>query len=136
MPTSDKKIELTGTLSAATFKTYDQTTTINLDTKSLVGFTPADFDSYLETFKAANLTNRIKKICADKEAKSEKPFYLSGSDITFDNANIFSGKFDTEILESQTLKTLSPVLYKYKQEYCDYLNAITPPFWKETTTTK
>jgi hypothetical protein len=54
----------------------------------------------MEMFKAANLTNRIKVICKDKQAVSEKPFYLStpGDDITFDNAKIFSTDFDTEIM--------------------------------------
>jgi hypothetical protein len=54
----------------------------------------------MEMFKAANLTNRIKVICKDKQAVSEKPFYLStpGGDITFDNAKIFSTDFDTEIM--------------------------------------
>jgi len=53
----------------------------------------------LEVFKAANLTNRIKEICKDKQAVSDKPFYLStGRDITFDNAELFSTDFDTEIM--------------------------------------
>ena len=66
----------------------------------MVGFTPSRFSSYFETSKAANLTNRIKSICKDKEAKTEKPFYIStiGNDITFDNAKIFSTEFDTEIM--------------------------------------
>jgi hypothetical protein len=138
MPNATKKIELSGTREALTFKTYDQTSTINLKNKELVGFTPHDFDSYAETFKVANLTNRIKNICSStsgKEAVKEKPFYLSGSDIMFDDAKIFSTSFDTDMLASESLEKISPTLFSYKQEYCDYLNAITPKFWKEKTTT-
>jgi len=77
MPNAQKKIEFIGTRPEITFKTYDQSSTINLENKELIGLTPKKFNSYLETFKAANLTNRIKFICKDKEAKSDKPFYLS-----------------------------------------------------------
>jgi len=135
MPNASKKIELSGTREALTFKTYDQTSTINLKNKELVGFTPSGFDSYAEAFKAANLTNRLKFICKDKTAVKEKPFYLSGSDIMFDDAKIFSTSFDTDMLASESLEKISPTLSSYKQEYCDYLNAITPKFRKEKTTT-
>lgn len=136
MPNASKKIEITWTRPTITFKTYGQTSTINLENKELVGFTPSRFDSYAETFKAANLTNRIKEICKDKEAKSEKPFYLStaGKDITFDDASLFSTSFDTEIMTAWwggSLKKVSPTLDTYKQEYCDYLNTL--KFRKTTT---
>jgi len=74
-----------------------------MDTKMIDTLnTTKKFDSYLEMFKAANLTNYIKKICKDKQAVSDKPFYLStvGSDITFDNAKLFSTDFDTEIMSA------------------------------------
>lgn len=134
MPNAEKKIELSGTRPEITFKTYEQTTTINISNKEIVWFTPNRFSSYLETFKAANLTNRIKFLCKDKEAKSDKPFYLSpvGRDITFDNAKIFSPDFDTEIMTAWwgwNLKKVSPTLDAYKQEYCDYLNTL--KFWKK-----
>ncbi len=124
MPNAGKKIELIGTRPKITFKTYNQSSTINLNNKELVGFTPSRFNSYCETFKAASLTNRIRFLCKDKNAKSDKPFYLVNGDITFDDAKIFSTSFDTEILESQTLESVSPVLSTYKQEYCDYLNSL------------
>ena len=115
-----------------TFKTYNQISTINIEKKTLVGFTPKGFNSYLETFKAANLTNRIKFLCKDKNAKSGKPFYLANGDITFNDEKIFSTGFDTEILESQTLEGISPILSTYKQEYCDYLNSV--PFRNQKMT--
>ena len=127
MPNASKKIELSGTWEALTFKTYDQTSTINLKNKELVGFTPSKFDSYAETFKAANLTNRIKNICSSasaKEAVKEKPFYLSSGDIMFDDAKIFSTSFDTEMLAAQSLEKISPTLETYKKEYCTYLNTL------------
>lgn len=77
MPNASRKIDISGTRENMTFKTYDQTAKINLNNKELIGFTPSRFTSYAETFKAANLTNRIKYLCKDKQAKSEKPFYLS-----------------------------------------------------------
>ncbi|HBB04850.1 TPA: hypothetical protein DCZ39_08455 [Patescibacteria group bacterium] len=75
MPSGPKHIEIDGTRDAMTFKTYDQTSTINLSKKELVGFTPSRFDSYYEAFKAANLTNRIQDICKDKLAMKKDPFY-------------------------------------------------------------
>jgi len=137
MPNAEKKIEINGKRPEIQFKTYDQTTNIDLNKKELKGFTPNRFSSYLEAFKSANLTNRIKFLCKDKETKSEKPFYLSpgGRDITFDNADIFSKDFDTEIMTAGrfgALKKVSPTLEKNKQAYCDYLNA--NKFWKETLT--
>ena len=83
-----------------TFKTYDQTSTINLKNKELVGFTPSRFTSYYETFKAANLTNRIKFLCKDKEATTKEPFHISipGGDIEFADPSMF--KFDTEMVSA------------------------------------
>lgn len=125
------KIELIGNGPEITFKTYDQESKIDFDKKTLVWF--PKFDSYYEMFKAANLTNRIKFICKDKEAVKDKPFYLSaGGDITFNEADIFSTKFDTEIMTAGwggALETVSPILEEKKQEYCDYLNTL--KFWKE-----
>ncbi len=137
MPNAEKKIELSGTRPMITFGTYEQSTTINLENKELIGFTPKRFSSYLEVLKAANLTNRIKEICKDKQAVSDKPFYLSaGRDITFDNAKLFSTDFDTEIMTAGrwgSLKKVSQTLEKNKQAYCDYLNA--NKFWKERPAT-
>ncbi len=136
MPNASRKIEISWTRPTITFKTYDQSSTINLENKELVGFTPSRFDSYAETFKAANLTNRIKFLCKDKTAKKENPFYLStaGKDITFDDASLFSTSFDTEIMTAGwggSLKNVSPKLEKFKSEYCDYLNTL--KFRKTTT---
>lgn len=137
MPNTEKKIELGGTRPEITFGTYEQSSTINLKDKELIGFTPKRFDSYLEVFKAANLTNRIKEICKDKQAVSDKPFYLSpGRDITFDNAKLFSTDFDTEIMTAWrwgSLGKVSSILEKNKQAYCDYLNTL--KFWKEKPAT-
>lgn len=129
MPNASKKIDIEGTRPKVMFTTYDQKVELNLENKELVGFTPTQFDSYAELFKAANLTNRIKDICKDKEAKSENPFYLSttGRDITFDDASLFSTSFDTEIMTAGwggSLKNVSPKLEKFKQEYSDYLNTL------------
>jgi hypothetical protein len=33
------------------------------------------------------------------------------------------------------LKKVSSTLEKSKKEYCDYLNSVTPKFWKEQPTT-
>ena len=142
-PTSNKNIELTGNRPKITFKTYNETATIDLDKKTLDGFTAKDaFSSYNEIFKAANLTNRIKFLCKDKQAVSDSPFYLSigikdvGRDITFDNAKLFSTDFDTEIMTAGwwgALKNISPTLEDNKQAYCDYLNA--NKFWKAKPTT-
>lgn len=117
MPNAEKKIEIKGNRPEITFGTYEQSWEINLQNKELIGFTPKRFSSYLEVFKAANLTNRIKEICKDKQAVSDKPFYLSpgGRDITFDNANIFSRNFDTEIMTAWrwgALEKVSPTLEK------------------------
>ncbi len=128
-PTADKKIELIGTGPTIEFKTYNQTTKINIDNKSLVGFTPKAFDSYTELFKAANLTNSIKDICKDKKTNSDTPFHISspGWDIEFSASSMI--KADTEILSAgygDALKKISPILETYKQKYCDYLNTTTP----------
>lgn len=135
MPTSNKKIELIGKWPEVTFKTYDQETSINLDKKTIPWFSAnKEFTSYYETFKAASLTNYIKKVCKEKIAVKDKPFYLSaGRDITFDNAKIFSTDFDTEIISGGwrgALQEVSPTLEANKQAYCDYLNSV--KFWKET----
>lgn len=136
-PTSNKNIEISWNRPTITFKTYDQTSTINLENKTLTWLTATqEFSSYLETFKAASLTNYIKKVCKDKTAVSDKPFYLSaGKDITFDNADIFSTDFDTEIMTAGwggALEKVSPTLEENKQAYCDYLNSL--KFWKAKTT--
>ncbi|MFA6256344.1 MAG: hypothetical protein WC606_04110 [Candidatus Absconditabacterales bacterium] len=135
MPNADKKIDLTGAGSEITFKTYDQTSTINLEKKSLKGFTPSSFSSYYELFKAASLTNYIKKLCKDKEATTAEPFHIStpGGDIEFADPSLF--KFDTEIVSAGmggSLKEISPILETYKKEYCTYLNTL--KFWKQKAT--
>ncbi len=141
-PTADKTgLDIIGTWPIVEFKTYGYTTKIDMDNKKMEWLNAqTKFDSYMEMFKAANLTNRIKVICKDKQAVSEKPFYLStpGGDITFDNAKIFSTDFDTEIMTAGwwgELKKVSSTLEKSKKEYCDYLNSVTPKFWKEQPTT-
>gem|GEM_PF-637703 len=134
MPNASREIKLSGTRENLTFTTYGQNSTINLKNKELVGFTPSIFSSYLETFKAANLTNRIKDVCKTKTARKENPFYLStyGGDIQFDDAALFSTQFDTEIMTASRggeLKNVSPTLEANKQAYCDYLNKL--KFWKQ-----
>jgi len=127
MPNASRKIDITWTWETMTFKTYDQTSTINLKNKELVWFTPSRFTSYYETFKAANLTNRIKFLCKDKEATTKEPFHIStpGGDIEFADPSMF--KFDTEIVSAGlwwSLQEISPTLETYKQAYCDYLNTL------------
>lgn len=136
MPNATKKIEIIGNWPELIFKTYDKETKININNKELIGFSPKGFDSYFELFKAASLTNYIKKVCKDKTAISADPFTISkpGADIEFDDAKVFSTKFDTEIISGGrgwALSNVSPTLEKYKQDYCDYLNNTTPKFWKE-----
>ncbi len=80
------------------------------------------FASYAELFKAANLTNRLKDICKEITAVKENPFYIQSSDLMFDNAKVFSLSFDTEMVEERTLNSISPTLFKYKEDYCKYLN--------------
>lgn len=139
MKSTERTIELIGTRPEITFKTYDQSTTINLKTKALVGFTPKEFTSYYELFKVASLTNYIKKTFKDTETNTPKPFHLSlfgkMNDIEFANASIL--KPDTEAISGGpwwSLQEVSPILEEKKQAYCDYLNDITPKFWKETPT--
>lgn len=49
----------------------------------------------------------------------------------FDDAKVFSLSFDTEMVEEQTLKTISPTLSKFNIDYVNYLNNITPKIYKE-----
>lgn len=137
MPSADKKIELGDDPKKLKFKTYWEETEIDIDDKRLNGFTPTAFDSFFELFKAASLTNYIKKVCKEKVAIKEPPFYISaGGDITFDNAKLFSKDFDTEILSGGirwSLEKISPTLEKYKKDYRDYLNG--GRFWKPAPAT-
>ena len=137
MPNAPRKIDIIGNGPTVQFKTYDQSSTINLDNKELVGFTPSRFDSYYETFKVANLTNRIKFLCKDKVANTPTPFHIStpGGDIEFANTSLL--KSDTEIVSAGrggSLNKISPILEweVNKQAYCDYLNSL--KFWKTTPT--
>lgn len=136
MPSSNRAIDLTGTRPNITFKTYDQTTTLNLEKKTIDGLVANnEFSSYLETYKAASLTNYIKKVCKDKEAITTTPFHVSmpGGDIEFSEPSTF--KFDTEIVSAGmwgSLREISPTLENNKQAYCDYLNSL--KFWKAKTT--
>jgi hypothetical protein len=64
------------------FETYGEKTTVNLKTKTIKGLEgSAAFTDYFELFKAASLTNYLKKICKSKETKKGLPYYVSGSDI-------------------------------------------------------
>jgi len=139
-PTADKKIELIGNdPKTIIFKTYGKETKINIDSdkKILVDFNPSGFNDYFELFKAANLTNRIKKICEDKKAVSKEPFKVSAlKNIDFDSAKLRSFKFDTEIQSAGRgweLEDISPTLEAHKKDYCDYLNNTKPKFWEEAT---
>lgn len=132
-PTTDKSgLDIIGTWPVVEFKTYGYTTKINLDNKKIDGLSATDkFGSYAELFKAANLTNRLKYLCKDRTAVKENPFYIQSSDLMFDDAKVFSLSFDTEMVEEQTLKTISPTLSKFNIDYVNYLNNITPKIYKE-----
>ena len=135
MPNATKKIEIIGTGPEIVFKTYGKETKININSKELIGF-PKRFESYFELFKAASLTNYIKKVCETKKAVAVDPFTVSklGRNIKFNDANILSTKFDTEIISGGrgwALNNVSPILEDHKQDYCDYLNNSRPKFWKE-----
>ncbi len=133
-PTTNKTwLDIIGNGPTVQFRTYNETININLDTKKIEGLPSSSFPTYTELFKAANLTNYIKYICRSKESKNPKPFYLSSlptKDLMFNDVQIFSSLFDTEIINFKTLKDISPTLFTFKKEYCDYLNGIQPPFWK------
>ncbi|MEI8092102.1 MAG: hypothetical protein WCG98_08140 [bacterium] len=105
------------------FETYGQITDLNMEEKAMKGFTAAAFPDYLELFKAASLTNRIKDLCKDKDADKD-PFNISfpGGDIEF-NEN--DKTFDTEILSAGIggeLNDISPRLEDHKDNYIAYLN--------------
>ena len=94
------------------FETYGFRTPVNFKDKFMDGLMSSKasesgkavrFQEPLELLKAANLTNRIRFICKDKQAKSYTPFQLSlivGGDIKFDDAEVFSTQFDTEIISA------------------------------------
>lgn len=141
MPTGEKNIELIGNGPEIQFKTYGQTTKINIDSKTLVGFTPSSFDSYFELFKAANLTNRIQDLCKDKVSVKPNPFYIAKAnipglegitdailgDIMFNTAEIFSLDRDFNVQTAGMfgkLEGISPILEEYKDDYMNYLNGI------------
>lgn len=129
MPNGERNIELRGTRSTIEFVTYEQSSAINLEKKTLTGFTPDRFDSYAELFKVANLTNRIQAICKDKVSQKPEPFYVDTvtGDITFDNAKFWSTDFDTRIMSGGRggeLANTSPILETYKKEYATYLNGL------------
>lgn len=128
MPNGQKKIDIIGTQRPTVkFETYGKTTEIDLSTRTMKGFGQA-FPDYFELFKAANLTNRIKYICRNKNITGNA-FYISGGDITLDNAKIFSTDFDTEIMtggRGGSLNKVSLVLEKFKNDYVEYLNHLAP----------
>lgn len=128
MPNGERRIDLQGNRPDIRFVTYGQSTPINLENKTLTGFTPTRFDSYFELFKAANLTNTIQDICKDKISQKPEPFYIgAGGDITFDNAKLLSKDFDTRIItggRGGSLKDISPKLETYKEKYAIYLNGL------------
>lgn len=124
MPNAEKKIDIQWKRPTITFGTYNQTTTINLANKELIGFTPSRFSSYAEVFKAANLSNYIKDICKDKETNTPTPFHISNTgNIEFSEPSLWT--LDTKILTAGrggALKNISQTLEDNKQAYCDYLN--------------
>lgn len=131
-PNADKLIDIVESWDIVEFKTYNQSTTINLNKKSIEGFTPSRFENYEELFNAVNLTNRIKYLCKERVANAVEPFRIStGWDITFDDAKVFSLDFDTELMAAGrwgSLEKISPILEKYKEYYRDYLNNSKPKF--------
>jgi len=64
-------------MTAATFETYGKTVSLNLEAKSINGFTATSFPTYLELFKAASLTNRFKKIFAGQKRAGDDKFNIS-----------------------------------------------------------
>jgi hypothetical protein len=99
MPSADKEIDIIGRDPIIELKSYHKTTKINLNNKTMEGFSANKaFPTYFELFKAANLTNRIKFICKNKTAKDRTPFDLSMGNIVFDDAKVFSREFDTTVI--------------------------------------
>ncbi|HBB04852.1 TPA: hypothetical protein DCZ39_08465 [Patescibacteria group bacterium] len=86
----------------------------------MTGFTPRSFPDYFELFKAASLTNYIKKVCKSKETEKGLPYNMSTGDIAFDakdgNLDVISGGLFGK------LDNVSEVLSSNKQKYIDYLN--------------
>lgn len=127
MPNADRTIDIQGSRPVIEFMTYTNSTKINLANKGLDGFTPSRMTSYLELFKAANLTNYIKMVCNEQKSKKALPFYVGnpGRDIVFDNKSIRALSLDTEVVSAGrggSLNKISPTLEKFKDDYVDYLN--------------
>ena len=141
-----KEVSITQSAGKTYLETYAQKAEIDLDKKTLVGYSNKTAQEYVfasinETLTASNLTNYIKKLCKDKEADKfatpdEGPFKVGTSgDIVFIEPSIFSTNtsiVDASRLFGNTLKDVSPTLDKdadTKQAYCRYLN--TNQFWKD-----
>lgn len=132
MPNASKEIKMTGTRPKVSFETYGNSVDLNLKNKELVGFTPSGFDSYQELFKAASLTNYLKKVFKGKTSTKEKPFNISrpGQDIEFDASTWSIDKEAIDAGRNGTLGKICPTLNsEYNtQAYVDYLNSL--KFWK------
>lgn len=111
-------------------KTYDQTTSINLNNKTLVWFNDSKaFGSTLELIKATNLVNRIKNldIVKNKKIVEAPAFDISsfGKDIEANDTKLWSTSADTEIISAWgnwSLKKISPNLEDNKLDFVAYLN--------------
>ena len=136
MPASNKQMKILNENGKTYFETYGFKTPVNFDnmfmdglmsTKTAESGKAVAFVESLELLKAANLTNRIKSLCKNRKAKSFLPFttWLVGRDIKFDDAEIFSTKFDTDIISAGygwSLEEISPILEDHKKDYVTYLN--------------
>jgi len=127
MPNNTRKIELipAGGRPNIWFKTYGKITYLDMQSKGVLGFTPGPFPDYIELFKAASLTNRIRQICNTMTGTTKDPFNISipWGDIEFAKKGIF--KRDIEIISGWrwgSLWSISPKLEANKKAYVDYLN--------------
>lgn len=82
MPTANKQINIINDNGKTYFETYGYKTQVNFETMFMDGLTSSDptqlnqtikFQESFELLKAANLTNRIKSLCKNRQAASNTP---------------------------------------------------------------
>lgn len=114
-------------MTSVQFKTYGETTKINLTSKTMPGLKgDAPFVDYFELFKAASLTNYIKSVCKSKSTDKGLPYKMSTGDIAFDGTD-----GDVDLISAVPLlgklDNVSETLYDNKKDYVAYLNTTRDP---------
>lgn len=124
-PRKDIKVELTWSWPLLTLETYSKKTELDFDNTKKLKWLNVDFDNYFEIFKAANLTNRLRDIFKNNQAKSIDPFHVDILDITFDDVSFLSLEKDTSAISAWLfgdLRKVSRKLANDKDLYTGYLN--------------